>query len=287
MQVGLRRFALGDRAGLVQGHGPQLVPFLKVDAALDQDAFARGSGQSADDGNRRGDHQGAGAGNHQQHQGLVDPVGPRSAEKDRRHDRHQQGHGEHDRRVDPCKLIDEALGGGAAALRRFDRVNDPRQRRVVGLGRHPVLERAGLVDRACEHAVALGFVHRHALAGDRRLIHRGSSAGDHAVERDPLTGPHADHGVQRDRLRRHGAPAAVALAHGRRFRCQLHQAADGVARPIQRLRLDHLGQRKEDHHHRRFRPVPDEHRAGHGDGHQRIDVQIAVLEGNPAFLVGR
>ena len=53
-----------------------LRPSSRIDAAFDQDAIARGRGQAADDGHRRGDHQGAGAGNDQQHQRLVDPVEP-------------------------------------------------------------------------------------------------------------------------------------------------------------------------------------------------------------------
>ncbi|ANT38872.1 hypothetical protein A7970_19665 [Bordetella pertussis] len=37
----------------------------------------------------------------------------------------------------------------------------------------------------------------------------------------------------------------------------------------------------------RFRPLADEHRAGHGDAHQGIDVEIAVAHRDPALAVGR
>ena len=81
-------------------------------------------------------------------------------------------------------------------------------------------------------------------------------------------------------------PAAIGLLHGRSFRCQLHQAANGMACAVQRLRLDQLGHCEQKHHHRRFRPLADQHRARHRNAHQRVDVEVAVLQGDPAFLVG-
>ncbi|KAB0702073.1 hypothetical protein F7O91_34790, partial [Pseudomonas aeruginosa] len=42
----------------------------------------------------------------------------------------------------------------------------------------------------------------------------------------------------------------------------LQQAADGVARAIQGLRLDQLGDGEQHADHRRFRPLADEHGAG-------------------------
>jgi hypothetical protein len=59
-----------------------LKPALAPDnATLDQDAAARRSGETADDGDRRGDDQRAGAGDHQQDQRLVDPVHPAPPKK--------------------------------------------------------------------------------------------------------------------------------------------------------------------------------------------------------------
>jgi hypothetical protein len=43
---------------------------------------------------------------------------------------------------------------------------------------------------------------------------------------------------------------------------------------------------EQEHDHGRFGPLPDQDRAGHRDGHQRIHVQVAVLERDPALLVG-
>ncbi len=63
---------------------------------------------------------------------------------------------------------------------------------------------------------------------------------------------------------------------------------DSISRsPIQRLRSDQLGDRKEEHDHGRFWPLPNQHRTGHRDTHQRIDVQVAVLQRDPALFIGR
>ncbi|MNE11254.1 hypothetical protein D3C80_1040040 [compost metagenome] len=81
--VGLHRLAMGDGAGLVQGQEIQVAATLQVHATLDQDAFARSGGQATDDGHRSRDHQRAGAGHHQQHQGAVNPVEPGASHEQR------------------------------------------------------------------------------------------------------------------------------------------------------------------------------------------------------------
>ena len=78
--VGLRRLAMCDGAGLVQRQPFQLAAFLEIGPALDEDAAPRGGGQTADNAHRRRGHEGTGAGDHQQHQGLVDPIQPGGTE---------------------------------------------------------------------------------------------------------------------------------------------------------------------------------------------------------------
>jgi len=58
-----------------------------------------------------------------------------------------------------------------------------------------------------------------------------------------------------------------------------------MAGALQRARLDHLGQGKQHHHHRRFRPLADRQRASDCDGHQGVDVQVTVAQRNPALAV--
>ena len=130
----------------------------------------RAAAATADDGDRRGDDQSAGAGDHQQYQGLVDPVKPCAAEGERRHDGNQHGHREHRRRVDAGELVDEALRGRTAALRGLHGMDDARERRVAGACGHLVFERAGLIDGSGEDLVTFGLLDGQALAGDGRLV---------------------------------------------------------------------------------------------------------------------
>jgi len=284
--IGLHRFAVGDRAGLIQRQIVELEAALQVHATLDQNAFARRCREAADDGHRGGDHQCARAGHHQQHQRAVDPVEPHRAHEQRRNDRHGQRQREHHRGVDFRELIDEALGRSARPLSLLDGMDDPRQGRVVRRRSHRVFQRTGLVDGAGEDFVAHGFLHRQAFAGDRRLID-GRTAADHfTVQCDALTGFYPHPGAEFDAFNLLFDPVAVGLLHRGLFRGHLHQAADGVARAIQRARLNQFGHGKQEHHHRRFRPLPDQHRTGHRDAHQRIDVEVTVLQGDPALFIG-
>ncbi|MNT07648.1 hypothetical protein D3C72_1423620 [compost metagenome] len=81
------------------------------------------------------------------------------------------------------------------------------------------------------------------------------------------------------------APLAV-LEHGGLLGRQLQQAANGIPRPFQGARLDQLGDGEKHADHGRFRPLADQQGAGDGDAHQCVDIQVAVLQGDPALLVG-
>ncbi len=132
--------------------------------------------------------------------------------------------------------------------------------------------------------VADGFFHRQALARDRCLVN-GRTTGDHvAVQANPFARANPYPRTEGDDFYVLRLPAAIGLLHGGLFRGHLHQATDGVARPIEGFGFDQLGHGEQEHHHRRFRPLADQHGAGHGDAHQGIDVQIAVLQGDPTFL---
>ncbi len=85
----------------------------------------------------------------------------------------------------------------------------------------------------------------------------------------------------------HLEPAAVRPLHGRGVRREFHQPANGVASAVQRPGFDRFGNGEEDHHHGRFGPVADQDRAGHRYRHQRIDVQVAIAEGDQSLPVCR
>ena len=198
--VGLDRLAVGQGAGLVQRQLGQVPTVLQIDAALDQDALACRRRQTADDSHRGGNHQRAGAGHHQQHQGAVDPVEPGAAHGQRRQYRHHQGEGEDRRGVEARELVDEALGRGTRTLRLFHRMDDARQGGVARRRGDAKLQRTGFVDGAGKNRVTHALFHRQAFSGDRRLVDRRTAADHLAIEADALTGAHAHQRAEADGL---------------------------------------------------------------------------------------
>ncbi len=259
--------------------------FFQKRAALDQDAAACGGSQPADDSHRRRDHQRAGAGDHQQHQRTVCPIQP-AADEQRRNERDQQRHQKYRRGINFGEAVDEALRRRFGALRLFNGMDNTRQRGIGGGGRHPVFKRAAFVDGAGKHAIADGFVHRQAFAGDRRLIHRRTAAYNLAVQRDTLAGFDAHDTARLEGFRVHILPVAVRQLHCSGFRRQRHQAGDGVSGPIQRAGFNQFGDSEQHHHHGGLRPLLQQQCAGDCYTHQRIDVQVAVAYRHPAFAVG-
>ena len=162
-------------AGLVQGHRAQQTPLLEVQPALDQDAPARSGGKSADDGDRRRDHQGTRAGDDEQHERLVSPVEPNAAEEERRNHGDEDGQRKDRRCVDACEAVDETLRRRPLPLRFLHGAGDAVERRVPLARPHLELQGSAVIDRAGKHRVARVLLDRHALASDRRLIDgRGS-----------------------------------------------------------------------------------------------------------------
>ena len=88
--------------------------------------------------------------------------------------------------------------------------------------------------------------------------------------------------------RHHAAtlPAAVLTQHRGRIGRQGQQVLDGVAGPVQGLGLDGFRDVEQHHDHGGFRELPDEHGPGDGHGHEGIDVQVEVGDGQPALAVG-
>ena len=166
-QLGL---AFGDGAGLVQRHGLDLARLFQVHTTFDQDASPRPSGQTADDGDGRGNHQGARAGDDQQHQGLVGGLHPGQPHEPGRQQRNGNGQDEHRRRVDGGKAIHETLRGRTGRLGLLNGVDDPRQRAVGRGGRDTDFQRRSLIDGAGEDFIAGALVHRQAFAGHGGLV---------------------------------------------------------------------------------------------------------------------
>ena len=127
-----RQVAGRHRAGLVERDHANAGQPLEMNAALDEHALPRRAGERRHDRHGRRDHQRARTRHHQQHQRAIQPHVERLAERPatgtvatsaaRIDDR---------RRVPRRKAIDELLHRRALGLRRFDEVNDARQRGVA------------------------------------------------------------------------------------------------------------------------------------------------------------
>jgi hypothetical protein len=70
------------------------------------------------------------------------------------------------------------------------------------------------------------------------------------------------------------------------FGSEAEQGFDGFSGSVQGFGFDALGHVEQHHDHSRFAILADDYRPGHGHGHERVDVQIAVPDCQPAFAVG-
>ncbi|VDY11113.1 conserved protein of unknown function (plasmid) [Thiomonas sp. Sup16B3] len=129
------------------------------------------------------------------------------------------------------------------------------------------------------------LVHGQAFPGDRRLVQRRAAGVDACVQRHPRAGAHPDAAADRHPGHRLGLPGLASLDLGS-FRRDGRERLDRVPGTLQRQRLDRLGHGKQEHHHRRFRPLAERHGPGHGDGHQEVDIEGQVSERDPALLEG-
>ena len=121
------------------------------------------------------------------------------------------------------------------------------------------------------------LVHRHRLAGDRRLVDRRLARQHAAIDRDPLARPH-QHDVAQPQLfdRDH---ALLAVAQNRRhLRRELHQRPHRPLGPAQRVVLQRVRGGEEPEQHRALFPMADDGRAdGRGD-HQEVDADRSLQE---------
>ena len=151
--------------------------------ALDEDALARRAGQRGNDGNRRGDHEGARTRYDEEDQRAIDPGVPRRRNDERWDDRQRHRQSDDGGRINAREALDECLDRGSLRLRLFDEVNDPRQGRVAPETCHANLERTASVDAPGKDFIAGCFVDRQRLAGNRCLVDRASTRHHVAVKR--------------------------------------------------------------------------------------------------------
>ena len=79
------------RSGLVEYDRPDIRQSFQIVRSLDEDPFPGSSADPAEEAQRDGNDQGAGAGNDQKDQRPVDPGAPATVEKQRRDNSQQCG----------------------------------------------------------------------------------------------------------------------------------------------------------------------------------------------------
>ena len=109
---------------------------LEMRAPFEQHALPRGGRQRGHDRDRRRDDQRAGTGNDEEHERAVDPVAPRPAEHQRRHEPNQDGQDQHSRRIDRANRSTN-VWLGARWTAPLDEVDDARERRIAAQPRRP------------------------------------------------------------------------------------------------------------------------------------------------------
>ncbi len=102
-----------------------------MDAAFHQHALLRSSRKGSHNGHGRRDDKGAGAGDHEQYEGAIEPNLPATTEQQRRHQKNGYRERHNDGRIDACKFLDPLLAGSPPALRGADHADDLRERGIA------------------------------------------------------------------------------------------------------------------------------------------------------------
>ena len=227
--IGHLGFAFGDGAGLIQDHGIQEMSSLQAFGAFDEDAVFRTLAGAHHDGNGGGQPQRTGAGDDQHRDAHVQGKVKPGAQQQPHHngdggDSHNGGN------KDRSHLVRQFGNGGLGGGGLLHQPDDLGQGGIISHAGGPEFEEAALVDRGGDHPVVHLFLHRDALAGEGRLIHRGAAFDDNAVHRDALS--RADHNdVPGDDLFHRDLHFGAAAEHHGALGGQIHQLGDGFGGP--------------------------------------------------------
>ena len=289
--------ALGQRAGLVEGHHAHLAHQLQGLRVAHQDAALCRQPRADHQRRRRGQAQRARAGD-DEHRDRVDDghgpvaVGPTPAEQ--RQQRHSHDH-RHEHRADAVDgLLDRRLPG----LRRLDHAHDARQRRL-GADRGGAQHHAALaVDGAARDPFTGLARDGQALAGEHRLVEVAEALDQLAVHRHPFAGPDHDFVADLYLGQRHAGFDAIA-AHGGAVGSQRAQRFERIQRAPLGAGFKPLAQQHQRDHDRRAFEVQVRHairvlrpqvqaqcvrRAG-AQRDQQVHVAAASAQGLPARAV--
>ena len=305
------RLALGERAGLVDHQGVDLLEPFKGLGTLDQDTRLRTASHAHHDRHRRGETQRAGARDDKNGDGrdqairearLRSPNRPRSeGQKGRKnHGRHEPGR----------DLVRQPLNGRAAALGLRHHLHDLREHRVAAdlVGTHD--EAARLVHGAADDPVANALGDGHGFSRHHRLVDRTSPFEDFTVDGHALSRPHAQAVADDNLIEAHILVGAIGPDPAGHLWGEIKERANGAAGLLAGFQLQNLSEqnkngddgrcleidgngavmtahRRREHtrQHGSDDAVNPRHAGAHGD--QREHVEIAGLERGPGPLEER
>ncbi|MDF1798623.1 MAG: hypothetical protein P1V81_05565 [Planctomycetota bacterium] len=223
--------AAGQGAGLVEVDEPRLGESLEHLAPLDHDAEARGATHARDDRQRRGQAQGAGTGDDQE--------GDRVLDRRARIHRPPQGQGqkgEHDQRHGEVArhAIGEAHHRRRPARGELDHLEQAAEACGLAHGLDLDHHARGEVDRTGVHGLAGGDLDRTRLAGQERQVEGARAAAQDPVRRHRVPRAQLDEVAGVERRDRHladdvGLVRVQATSPGRGHRVQELEAVPGRA----------------------------------------------------------
>ncbi len=272
MHCGHGEGAFGQRAGFIEDDRLDLSQRFKVVGALDQDAFAGGRADAAEEAQRDGDHERARAGDHQEDQRAVDPFAPALFEEQRRNDSEQHS-GDNDRRgVDLREAGDEILGAGLVVGGVLHQFKNAGHGRLTVRLRHADLQHAVQVHGTAVDIVTDFHALRHGFTGQRGGIQAGFAFLNHAVQRNPFARLDEDQVIDRDLF---GVDFLnlIAVDAVRVLRAEVHHRGNGFTGASHGVILEELADLIEEHNGDSLREIAQGQRAEGGDGHQEILIE--------------
>ena len=263
---GEARLPFRQRAGLVDDQGIDLLEPLERLGILDQHSGARATAHPDHDGHRRGEAEGARAGDDQHRDGADQRVSEaRLGSPQRPGDERQRGNGNHRRHEERGDAIGQFLDWRACALRFTDHPDNACEQGVAAhpLGTHG--EAASAVEGRSRQAGAGDLLDRDGLAGDERFIDGTTTVHHDSVDRDLLAGTDAQQVADSHVGDRHVHFVTVTDC-ARGVRGHAEQRADRGAGPAARTQLEHLAEQHQ-----------------HGDDNRGVEVGLddAMDAGSP------
>ena len=262
------RLALRQSACLVEQDSMSSSHGLEEDAALHQDSCPGRSADGGDDGGRCGQNQRAGTTDDENRDRAIHLTGhkPRDA-----------GSCE-DRGREPTRIsVHRANRLGTLLLGLCHQLDNLPERRVLPDFGRDDLDDAVLVERAGEHLVSHGSLHRNGFPGHGRLVHRCHALGDRAVHGRPLPrlheNPVPNPNVLDADLHHHVFPHDVGLVRRNPHQCR-HCLPCRIAGGL----LDECPEYHHEADHRGGKEFASQQAGNDSDGHQFVHIDTSLQE---------